>query len=73
MLAGVVVAWRWEAIGGMLIVGSVLLFEGINALGSGYWQFGVFDTLFLLVGLLFLLDWWHTAGGTGHPPAATSS
>jgi hypothetical protein len=63
-LLGIIVAWRWEGIGGLLVVGSVLLFESINAIVSGYWRFGVLDPLFYLVGLLFLWDWWRTVGAT---------
>jgi hypothetical protein len=67
-LLGIVVAWHWEGIGGLLIVGSVLLFESINALSLGYWRIGVLDPFFLLVGLLFLWNWWHTVGGElDHP------
>lgn len=67
-LLGILVAWRWEGIGGLLIVGSVLLFVSINALASGYWRIGVLDPLFLLVGILFLWNWWRTVGtGLDHP------
>jgi hypothetical protein len=67
-LLGIVVAWHWEGIGGLLIVGSVLLFESINALLLGYWRIGVFDPLFVLVGLLFLWNWWRTVGAElDHP------
>jgi hypothetical protein len=61
-LLGIVVAWRWEGIGGLLIVGSVLSFESIEAMGTGHWQFDVVHMLFMLVGVLFLWDWWRTAG-----------
>jgi hypothetical protein len=67
-LLGIVVAWHWEGIGGLLIVGSVLLFESINALALGHWRVGVLDPFFLLVGLLFLWIWWHTVGAElDHP------
>ena len=59
---GIVVAWRWEGIGGLVIVGSVLLFESINAIVTGHWRFDVLNVLFLLVGVLFLWDWWRTVG-----------
>ena len=45
-----------------MIVGSVLLLESINALSLGYWRIGVLDPLFMLVGLLFLWNWWRTVG-----------
>lgn len=71
-LVGVVMAWRWEAAGSLVILGSVLLFEGVNAVRIGHWQVGVFDMLFVLVGLLFLLDWWRTIGRDIDRPAARS-
>jgi hypothetical protein len=70
-LLGIVVAWHWEGIGGLLIVGSVLLFEGINALSVGDWRMGVLDPLFLLVGVLFLWNWWRTVGAELDHPTAT--
>lgn len=60
-LIGTVVAWRWEGIGALLIVGSTLLFQSVDAITSGYWQFGPLDPLFYLVGLLFLWTWWRTS------------
>lgn len=61
-LIGVVVAWRWQIIGGLLIVGSALQFAAIDAIASGNWRFGVLEPLFLAVGLLFLWDGWRTIG-----------
>jgi hypothetical protein len=61
-LLGVVVAWVWEGIGGVLIIGSIMLFAGINSLTSGTWRIGVLEPLFLLDGLLFLFNWWRTVG-----------
>lgn len=70
-LAGVVVAWRWEAIGAVLILGSVLLFESVNAINSGHWRIGVLDVLFVLAGLLFLYDGLRTLGSGSDRPTAT--
>ncbi len=61
-LFGTVVAWVWEGVGGLLIIGSVLLFASINALASGTWHMNVLEPLFLLDGLLFLFNWWRTVG-----------
>lgn len=61
-LLGIVVAWVWEGVGGALIIGSILLFAGINSLASGSWRIGVLEPLFLLDGLLFLFNWWRTVG-----------
>jgi hypothetical protein len=69
-LAGIVVGWYWEGVGGILIVGSLLLFESINAMATGYWRIGVLDPWFLLAGLLFLWSWWRTAGSMSDYPTA---
>lgn len=61
-LLGVVVAWVWEGIGGVLIIGSIMLFAGMNGLTSGTWRVGVLEPLFLVDGLLFLFNWWRTVG-----------
>ena len=60
-LAGILVAWRWEGAGGLIIVASILLFQSVNALSGGYWRASVLDPLFYLTGLLFLWNWWRTA------------
>ncbi len=69
-LVGIIVAWRWEAIGAILIIGSTLLFETVNALASGYWRFGLLEPFFYLVGLLFLWHWWRTSGSHFGEPVA---
>jgi len=61
-LIGIIVAWRWEATGAILIIGSTLLFETINAIAGGYWRFGPLEPFFYGVGLLFLWHWWQTTG-----------
>lgn len=58
---GIAVAWRWETIGAILIISSTLLFEGIHAIAGGSWRFTPLDSLFYLVGLLFLWVWWRTS------------
>jgi len=60
-LLGVLLAWRWEGVGGLLIVASILLFQSVDALAGGYWRASVLDPLFYLTGLLFLWDWGRTA------------
>jgi len=62
-LLGVLLAWRWEGVGGLLIVASILLFQSVDALAGGYWRAGVLDPLFYLTGLLFLWDWSRTTSG----------
>jgi hypothetical protein len=72
-LLGVVVAWRWEGIGAFLIIGSMLLFEGINTIASGDWCFDPLYLIFCLTGLLFLWTWWRTNRSGSGEVAATAS
>lgn len=62
-LLGILLAWRWEGVGGLLIVASVLLLQSVDALAGGYWRASILDPLFYLTGLLFLWDWGRTASG----------
>lgn len=57
-LAGVVVGWRWEGIGGAVAVSGTLLFLGINSLASGYFRITLLEPALALVGFLFLVCWW---------------
>ncbi len=66
MLVGQVVAWRWEGIGGGLIVGSFALFSVVNRGVS----LNIVFAPWLLTGLLYLACWWmkgRAAGGVGCP------
>jgi len=56
-ILGVLIALRWEGLGGLIIVSSLLLFEGIKIIATGQWQLGLIDVGFLAVGLLFLVVW----------------
>lgn len=62
-LAGVLIAWRWEGAGGLIIVASILLLQSVDALSGGQWRPSVLDPLFYLTGLLFLWDWRRTEAG----------
>ena len=62
-LAGVLIAWRWEGAGGLIIVASILLLQSVEALAGGQWRPSVLDPLFYLTGLLFLWDWRRTEAG----------
>jgi hypothetical protein len=56
-LVGMILGWHWEGIGGLTIVVGVLLFEGIDLISSGSLSISPLNPLFLLVAMLFLLDW----------------
>ena len=57
MIVGQIVAWKWEGIGGGLIVGSYVLFVVVN---HGI-PFNIVFGPWLLTGLLYLFCWWRTA------------
>lgn len=54
MLVGQVVAWKWEGIGGGLIVGSFVFFSVVNHGVSINIVFGPW----LLTGVVYVLCWW---------------
>ena len=54
VLAGLFAAWKWEGIGGSLIILGFLLFLIINSIFSDFLQLGFFFLLFPLTGILFL-------------------
>ena len=53
MLVGLVVVWRWEFIGSLLLIGSFISFSIIN---HSFWIGPIFPT-FLLVGIIHLGCW----------------
>ena len=55
MLVGLFTAWKWEGIGGSLIILGFLLFLILNSVFSDFLQLGFFFLLFPLTGILFLL------------------
>ncbi|MBU0473672.1 MAG: hypothetical protein KKF62_05870 [Bacteroidetes bacterium] len=55
ILAGLFSAWKWEGIGGALIIVGFLVFIIINAIFSDYLKLGIFFLLFPLTGLLYLV------------------
>lgn len=59
VLLGILIAWKWEGVGGAMIVGGMLAFYAINHLVSGRFPGGALP-LFYLPGILFLLCWWQT-------------
>jgi len=54
MLVGLFTAWKWEGIGGSLIILGFLLFLILNSVFSDFLQLGFFFLLFPLTGILFL-------------------
>ena len=62
-LAGVIVAWRWELVGGIMAMVGALAIIGLTCLGSGVDMFlcSLYFTLPLLIsGALYLACCWRT-------------
>jgi hypothetical protein len=64
MLIGQIVAWRWEGIGSLLILGGFALFVTVN---HGVRLNVVFGP-WLVTGLLYLVCWWRTPKTKGDNP-----
>jgi hypothetical protein len=61
VLAGLIAGWKWEGLGGLLIVGGYAVFAMVNGprtLVPNPWANPLFASL--IVGLLFLFCWWRT-------------
>ena len=56
MIIGQIVAWRWEGIGSLLILGGFALFAIVN---HGV-PINVVYGPWLVTGLLYLICWWRT-------------
>jgi len=54
MLVGLFAAWKWEGIGGSLIILGFLLFLILNSVFSDFLKLGFFFFLYPLTGILFL-------------------
>jgi hypothetical protein len=54
MMVGLIVAWRWEGIGGLLVLGGFGVFAAVN---HGI-QFNVVFGPLLATGLMYLACWW---------------
>jgi hypothetical protein len=61
MLAGQIVAWRWEGVGGSLIIGSFVLFSVAN---HGM-PLNIVFAPWLATGLFYHLCWWRTRRAKG--------
>lgn len=58
LLIGLFAAWKWEGIGGTLIILGFLLFFILNSASSDQLKLGIFFLLFPLTGLLYLFCCW---------------
>jgi len=58
MLTGLIAAWKWEGIGGSLIIIGFLMFFILNSVTSNSLNLGMFFLLFPLTGLLYLFCCW---------------
>jgi len=55
VVLGMILAWRWETLGGALTVIALAAFYGLHYSGSGQFPDGPFFVLLASPGLLFLL------------------
>jgi hypothetical protein len=55
VVLGMILAWRWETLGGALTVIALAAFYGLHYSGSGQFPDGLFFVLLASPGLLFLL------------------
>ena len=54
---GIILGWRWEALGGSIAVGSVLVFYGAMCAMDGRFPRGPYFALLAAPGVLFLVSW----------------
>ncbi len=59
-LAGMIVAWRHEGLGGAMSVAGVMSFYLLNFAATGRFPAGLFFPLLFVPGLLFLACWWRS-------------
>lgn len=57
MLLGAALGWRFERLGGMLLVAGFLFFYIVNSLAAYRFSVGVVLALFGIAGALYLLSW----------------
>lgn len=55
---GLAVLWRWEGIGGLMVVGGMVAFYALNFADSGKFPSGWVFPLFCLPGILTLFSRW---------------
>jgi hypothetical protein len=54
---GMILAWRWEGVGGGITVGSILAFYAMLRVMDGRFPRGPYFALVAAPGVLFLLSW----------------
>jgi hypothetical protein len=54
---GMILAWRWEALGGAITVGSLLAFYALLGFTDGRFPRGPYFALVAAPGALFLVSW----------------
>lgn len=54
-LVGMLVGWRWEVVGGLLVVGGMAAFFAVERFGGGFWPTGWVIWSLPLPGVLYLL------------------
>jgi hypothetical protein len=70
-VAGMLVGWRWEVVGGVMIVAGMLLFFVIERTAGGSWPRGWVLWAFLLPGVLYLFAACLDARCPSHPKVTT--
>ena len=55
---GLILSWRWEGIGGVIVIGSIFAFYLTLWLYDGKLPRGPYFALLATPGLLFLVSWW---------------
>jgi hypothetical protein len=66
MLFGLLMAWKWEGLGGLLIIFGFLLFFISNSLLSNSLRLGIFLLIFPLTGVLYLICCWREKKTISH-------
>ena len=58
MIAGAVLGWRFERLGGILVLSAFTIFWLVNSMVTQRFSLEVAFFLFGVVGVLYLLSWW---------------
>jgi len=58
VFTGLILAWKWERLGGWLIIGGMAAFYLLNLIFSGDFPRGPFFVIIALPGILFLISYY---------------